>query len=58
MTTKKTQPPPAQKPCAHPSFSREFYLGSHTGDYICDECGDMFMLSEKEAIIASRSKKE
>ena len=25
--------------CTHSSLSKEYHLGSATGDYICDECG-------------------
>jgi hypothetical protein len=27
------------KPCNHPSSEREYYLGSHTGDDVCTQCG-------------------
>lgn len=27
------------KPCDHPSLSKEYHLGSSTGDYVCDQCG-------------------
>jgi hypothetical protein len=27
------------KPCDHPSLSKEYDLGSATGDYVCDQCG-------------------
>lgn len=27
------------KPCDHPSWEREYYLGSHTGDDACTQCG-------------------
>ena len=25
--------------CTHSSLSKEYHLGSATGDFICDECG-------------------
>jgi len=25
--------------CTHSSLSKEYYLGSATGDYVCDKCG-------------------
>ena len=25
--------------CEHPSAEREYYLGAHTGDYVCPVCG-------------------
>ncbi|OMD74241.1 hypothetical protein BSK50_21305 [Paenibacillus odorifer] len=27
------------KPCNHPNLLKEYYLGSSTGDYVCDQCG-------------------
>ena len=27
------------KPCDHLSLSKEYDLGSSTGDYICEQCG-------------------
>lgn len=38
------------KPCTHPSFQKEYYLSSQTGDYICTQCGETFTLQEKEEI--------
>lgn len=28
-----------QKPCDHPRIEKEYYLGSHTGDEVCAQCG-------------------
>jgi hypothetical protein len=28
------------KPCDHPNITREYYLGSATGDYVCTTCGE------------------
>jgi hypothetical protein len=28
-----------ERACTHPGVEREFYLGSHTGDYVCSVCG-------------------
>ncbi|WP_175365448.1 hypothetical protein [Aliivibrio logei] len=25
--------------CTHSSLSKEYHLGSATGDYVCDDCG-------------------
>lgn len=30
------------KPCNHPSKTKEYYLGTATGDYICTKCGETF----------------
>jgi hypothetical protein len=27
------------KPCNHPDWDREYYLGTNTGDKICTSCG-------------------
>jgi hypothetical protein len=27
------------KPCDHPSWAREYYLGTNTGDKVCTQCG-------------------
>lgn len=32
--------------CDHPSIDREFYLGSHTGDWACHTCGETFTRNE------------
>ncbi len=42
------------KPCGHPGFSKEYHLGSHTGDYVCTQCGEAFSSQEKEQIEARR----
>jgi len=55
VTAQKT-PQPTGKNCEHKSFSKERYLGSHTGDYTCDDCGAVFSSSEKRAVEESRSK--
>lgn len=33
--------------CDHPELDKEYYLGTHTGDYICTTCGEAFTLEEK-----------
>ena len=43
------------KPCSHPSFQKEYYLSSQTGDYICTQCGESFTRQEKERIEKQRS---
>lgn len=42
--------------CEHPSFAKEYYLGSSTGDYICDACGKSFTRDEVDVIDAKREK--
>ncbi|GAB4073247.1 hypothetical protein GCM10028778_08060 [Barrientosiimonas marina] len=27
------------KPCEHPTITKEYYLGAQTGDYVCTQCG-------------------
>ena len=29
------------KPCNHPSWEAEYYLGSKTGDKVCTVCGNV-----------------
>ena len=36
------------KKCTHPNrLEKEYYLGTHTGDYICPICGEAFTFEEK-----------
>ena len=42
------------KPCAHPTFSREYDLGERTGNYRCAQCGASFTFREKSEITAAR----
>ena len=42
------------KPCDHPSFDNEYYLGGSTGDYVCTTCGEVFMPDEYRKIIEER----
>lgn len=39
------------KPCEHPSFEKEYYLGADTSDFVCSTCGAEFTREEKEIII-------
>ena len=43
-----------EKPCPHPSFSREYDLGERTGNYCCTQCGASFTFREKAEIVAAR----
>ena len=43
------------KPCPHPSFQKEYYLTSQTGDYVCVQCGETFTVEQKEEIEQSRN---
>lgn len=27
------------KPCSHPTITKEYVLGTSTGDYVCTTCG-------------------
>jgi hypothetical protein len=40
------------KPCDHPDYDREYYLGSHTGDYVCTTCGRVM----DDDVVAERQK--
>ena len=46
------------KSCSHPSFQKEYYLCSQTGDYVCVQCGESFTLQEKEEIEKYRDENE
>ena len=43
------------KPCPHPSFQKEYYRSSQTGDYVCLQCGETFTPQEKEAMEQNRN---
>lgn len=43
------------KPCPHPSFQKEYYLSSQTGDYVCVQCGETFTPEQKEEIEKRRN---
>lgn len=30
------------KPCDHSYIDKERYLGTHTGEYVCKQCGKLF----------------
>ncbi|MFD3680078.1 hypothetical protein [Streptomyces sp. NPDC058613] len=34
--------PGMKQTCEHPSFKKEYYLGSDTGDKECTACGETF----------------
>jgi len=36
-----------EKPCNHDHVEREYYLGAHTGDYVCTTCGRDFTSMEE-----------
>jgi hypothetical protein len=42
------------KPCDHPSFAKEYYLGAQTGDKVCVQCGESFSPGEVTAIEKAR----
>ncbi len=33
--------------CSHPDIEKEYYLGSHTGDYVCTTCGETHWTREE-----------
>lgn len=43
------------KLCPHPSFQKEYYLSSQTGDYVCVQCGETFTPEQKEEIEKRRN---
>ncbi|WP_228773796.1 hypothetical protein [Streptomyces sp. VN1] len=42
-------------PCEHKNLDREYYLGSHTGDWACMECGECFTRAEVQALREKRN---
>ena len=46
------------KPCSHPVLHREYDLGSHTGDFICGQCGKCFSPNEVDQLEKERKVKE
>lgn len=41
--------------CDH-SYEKEYYLGSHTGDYVCIKCGDRLWESNYEEWLKNKKK--
>ena len=46
------------KPCDHPDFDKEYYLGAESGDYVCTTCGEVFSRRDYESIQRERSTKK
>lgn len=44
------------KPCDHPHYDRENYLGADTGDKVCTQCGQE--LSDEEIDKINRKKQK
>jgi len=44
------------KPCDHPSIVKEYYLGTHTMDYVCTVCGAELTKNTKDNIESRRTK--
>jgi hypothetical protein len=42
-----------EKSCGHPCVEREYYLGSHTGDYVCTVCGKVVEPDETGSLSSS-----
>lgn len=45
------------KPCEHKKLLKEYHLGAATGDYICEDCGDMGYGSDWPSKQAKKSNK-
>ena len=43
------------RPCDHPSFSREYDMGERTGNYCCTQCGATLSFREKAELTAGRT---
>ena len=42
------------KPCDHPGWDREYYLGASTGDDICTSCGRVVDFDDDHKPIPSK----
>jgi hypothetical protein len=38
------------KPCEHPNYDKEYYLGADTMDKVCTQCGQVLNAKEIEVI--------
>lgn len=43
------------RPCDHPTFSREYDMGERTGNYACTQCGATVTFRERAEIMARRT---
>jgi hypothetical protein len=43
------------RPCDHPTFSREYDNGERTGNYCCTQCGASISFREKAELMATRN---
>jgi len=43
--------------CYHSIIEKEYYCSSPTGDYLCLECGEAFMVEEKDQLEQQRNKR-
>jgi hypothetical protein len=41
-------------PCEHPKLAKLYDLGTHTGNFVCIQCGRVFSFREKAELAASR----
>jgi hypothetical protein len=45
------------KPCNHPNYEKEYYLGANTGDKVCTQCGQVLSKDEIENIHRKQKKR-
>jgi hypothetical protein len=44
------------KPCDHPCFEKEYYVGAFLVNYVCTQCGQEFKIADKLGIDEIRKK--
>jgi len=44
------------KPCNHPHFEKEYYVGAFLVNYVCTQCGKEFTIADKMELDESRKK--
>ena len=45
-----------KKPCDHPGFEKEFYVGAYLINYVCTQCGKEFTIAQKHELEEERKK--
>lgn len=59
---KKLRKMNCNKSCNHNDIAKEYYLGTHTGDYVCTQCGHAFASrrewEEMQESVKAKSKNE
>jgi hypothetical protein len=43
-----------RKPCDHPAFEKEYYVGAFLINWVCTQCGQEFTIAQKLEIDSTR----